>query len=58
MVKWATTFLDIIGLLLVAAGAGAATYPLFGWACVAVAGGVVLAGSQLAAYFNEPRDKE
>lgn len=44
-----TTALDTAGLLLVAAGAGAGAYRLLGWAALAVSGGVVLAGSWLAA---------
>jgi hypothetical protein len=44
-----TTALDVIGLLLVAAGAGAAAYVVMGWAALAVSGGVVLLGSALAA---------
>lgn len=43
-----TTVLDVAGLLLVAAGAGAGVYPLIGWAALAVTGAVVLAGSWLA----------
>lgn len=44
-----TTALDITGLLLVAAGAGAAVYPAIEWAALGVSGAVVLAGSWLAA---------
>ncbi|MGW3651891.1 hypothetical protein [Streptomyces sp. NPDC000878] len=44
-----TTALDIVGLLLVAAGSGAAAYQVMGWAALAVSGVVVLAGSGLAA---------
>ncbi|MEV8395926.1 MULTISPECIES: hypothetical protein [unclassified Streptomyces] len=44
-----TTWLDVLGLVLVAAGAGAAAWPLIGWAGLAVAGVVVLAGSAFAA---------
>lgn len=44
-----TTLLDALGLLLLAAGAGAAMYPLISWACLGVTGTVVLAGSWLAA---------
>lgn len=43
-----TTALDVTGLLLVAAGAGAGAYLVMGWAALAVSGGVVLAGSALA----------
>jgi hypothetical protein len=44
-----TTLLDVLGLLLVAAGVAASVAPFLGWACLAVAGVVVLAGSLLAA---------
>lgn len=40
-----TSLLDALGLLLVAAGACAALFPLIGWASLAGAGVVVLAGS-------------
>lgn len=43
-----TTALDALGLLLVAAGAGALTYRWVGWAALAVAGVVVLLGSAVA----------
>ncbi|WP_327073450.1 hypothetical protein OG196_16295 [Kitasatospora purpeofusca] len=42
-----TTLLDVLGLLLLAAGAAAAAWLLIGWTCLAVAGAVVLAGSWL-----------
>jgi len=44
-----TTVLDTVGLLLVAAGAGAGAYRWLGWGSIAVSGAVVLAGSWLAA---------
>lgn len=44
-----TTALDTVGLLLVAAGAGAGVYRWLGWAAMAASGAVVLAGSWLAA---------
>jgi hypothetical protein len=44
-----TTLLDVAGLGLVAAGAAAAVWPWIGPAGLAVAGGVVLAGSQVSA---------
>lgn len=50
-----TTALDVTGLLLVAAGAGAGVYQWLGWAALAVSGGVVLLGSALAA--RPPRRK-
>lgn len=43
-----TDLLDLVALLLVAAGLAAAAYLLIGWACLAVAGLVVGAGSQVA----------
>ena len=48
MVNLATTLLDVLALLLLATGAAAAVYPWFNWACLAVAGAVLLLGSQLA----------
>lgn len=44
-----TTLLDVLGLLLLALGVGAALFPLIGWAAAGAAGAVVLAGSWLAA---------
>lgn len=49
-----TTLLDVLGLLLVAAGAAAALLPLVGWAGLAAAGIVVLAGSWWAARQSRP----
>lgn len=43
-----TTCLDVLGLLLLAAGAAAVLFPLIGWGCLAAAGAVILLGSQLA----------
>ena len=43
-----TTVLDLLGLLLVAAGVAAAAFLVIGWAALAVAGVVVLAGSWFA----------
>lgn len=43
-----TTLLDALGLLLIAAGVGAAAFRWLSWACLAVAGVVVLAGSSYA----------
>ncbi|MFF0295558.1 hypothetical protein ACFYST_06105 [Kitasatospora sp. NPDC004614] len=45
----ATTVLDVLGLLLLALGAGAALFGLIGWSAAAVSGGVILAGSWVAA---------
>ncbi|WP_326597758.1 hypothetical protein [Streptomyces sp. NBC_01803] len=44
-----TSLLDVLGLLLVAAGAGVALVPVVGGGALAVSGGVVLAGSWWAA---------
>ena len=43
-----TTLLDALALLLIAAGLAALTYRWIGWACLAVAGVIILAGSALA----------
>lgn len=53
-----TTFLDALGLLLFAAGLAALTYRWIGWACLAVAGVVVLAGSWTAATLAQPKRGE
>ena len=50
-----TTLLDAIGLALLAAGAGAAAFALVGWACLAVAGVVLLVGSWAAGKLGERR---
>jgi len=47
--EWVTTALDLVGLVSVAAGSAAAVFPWLGWACLVVAGVVVLGGSALAA---------
>lgn len=52
-----TTLLDVLGLLLVAAGAAAALLPLLGWGALGVAGAVVLAGSWWAARAARPADR-
>lgn len=44
-----TTLLDALGVLLVAAGAGAGAWQVIGGGGLAVSGAVVLAGSALAA---------
>lgn len=44
-----TTLLDVLGLLLVAAGVAAFAWPLMGLGALLLAGLVVLAGSALAA---------
>ena len=50
-----TTLLDVLGLLLVAAGVAAAMRPVIGWASLLAAGVVILAGSQIAARQDGPR---
>lgn len=50
-----TSILDALGLLLVAAGLAALMYQWIGWACLAVAGVVVLGGSMLAAGQGQPK---
>ncbi|MEV7264699.1 hypothetical protein AB0N38_14215 [Micromonospora aurantiaca] len=49
-----TTMLDVLGLLLVAAGVGAGLLPVVGWWCLVPAGGVVIAGS----IFGALRDRD
>lgn len=44
-----TTLLDVLGLLLLAAGAAAGLYPLIGWTALTASGLVVITGSALAA---------
>ena len=53
-----TTALDAIGLLLIAAGLAALAYRWIGWACLAVAGVIILGGSLLAATQAEPKRGE
>jgi hypothetical protein len=53
-----TTFLDTLGLLLVAAGLGALMFQWIGWTCLAVSGVVVLAGSAFAAGQGRPKRGE
>lgn len=50
-----TTLLDALGLLLLAAGVGAAAGAVIGWAGLAVAGAIVLAGSWWAQRPSERR---
>lgn len=47
-IKLLTDLLDVLGLLLVAAGVAAAVFPVIGWASLIAAGVIVLGGSQLA----------
>lgn len=54
MRELATTLLDAIGLLLIAAGLGFAAGRWIGYAALAVSGVVVLAGSLLAARLDKP----
>lgn len=55
MHKAVTTLLDLLGLLLVAAGAYYLAAPHMGRSALLVAGAVVLCGSQLAARAADPR---
>lgn len=50
-----TSLLDVLGVLLLAAGAAAAVYPLIGWACLMLAGVMVIAASQLAVELQRRR---
>ncbi|MFI6270725.1 hypothetical protein [Micromonospora zamorensis] len=50
-----TSLLDVLGVLLVAAGVAAALQPLIGWSCLAVAGALLLGASQVAARAGRPR---
>lgn len=43
------TLLEALALLLIAAGLAALTFRWIGWACLAVAGVIILGGSALAA---------
>lgn len=49
-----TTALDVLGILLVAAGLTALLLPVIGWVALAVGGLVVLAASQLASRLATP----
>lgn len=49
-----TNLLDVLGLLLLAAGVGALAYRSIGWPALAVAGVVVLAGSAFADWQARP----
>lgn len=49
-----TTALDLAGLLLLAAGAGFAMYPLIGWPAVGCTGIVLLAGSRVIMWVATP----
>lgn len=50
-----TSLLDVLGLLLVAAGVGAAVFSLIGWAALAAAGVVVIGGSLLSSHLSTPK---
>ena len=43
-----TTLLDALALLLIAAGLAALTFRWIGWACLTVAGVIILGGSAFA----------
>jgi len=55
----ATTLLDVLGLLLIAAGATSAVALLIGWGPALAAGGVVvLAGSLLSTWLANRSDQD
>jgi len=53
-----TDALDVLGLLLVAAGVTAAAYQYIGWTALAAGGVIVLAGSWLASWLARPRRRK
>lgn len=53
-----TDLLDVLGLLLVAAGVTAAAYRFIGWAALGAGGVVVLAGSWVASRPTRPRQRK
>ncbi|WP_319460080.1 hypothetical protein [Micromonospora sp. RTP1Z1] len=56
-IKLLTDLLDVLGLLLLAAGAAAAVFPFIGWVALLLAGVVVLGGSQLADAAHTARNR-
>jgi hypothetical protein len=50
-----TSILDVLALLLFAAGCAAAAALVIGWAALAVGGLVVFGGSQTIAHINRPQ---
>lgn len=54
MRDYMTTLLDLLGLLAIAAGVGAAAGYVIGWAGIAVSGVVLIVGSQLIAWLGRP----
>lgn len=55
MREFLTDLLDVLAVLLIAAGLAALAYRWVGWACLAVAGVVVLVGSLLADWLDRPK---
>lgn len=53
-----TTVLDMLALLLIAAGLGALAYRWIGWVALAVSGAVVLAGSAFAHWQDRPAPRK
>jgi hypothetical protein len=51
-----TDWLDIIGLLAIAAGVGLGLFWTIGWWSLCISGGVVLIGSQLATWVDRHRN--
>lgn len=50
MTDLVTTLMEVLGLLLLAAGATAALVPLIGWSALAAGGLVLIGGSALVAW--------
>lgn len=50
MLKLITTLLDLLAVLLIAAGVGAGVFPWVGWWALAVSGAVLLGASQLVVF--------
>jgi hypothetical protein len=53
----ATTLLDALGILLVAAGIGAAFFALIGWSALAISGLVLLGCSWLLSWWHERSER-
>ncbi|WP_199444464.1 hypothetical protein [Umezawaea beigongshangensis] len=49
-----TTLIDLAALVLLAFGAGAAVFPLVGWAATAVAGVVLFGGARVIDWIGTP----
>lgn len=53
-----TDLLDVLAVLLIAAGFAAYVFPFVGWACLVLAGGIILLCSFLAAKNSKGREDE